>query len=551
MESGSWQVRVQVEGAQGAGELAVPVPAAARGTMPMEKSLGVLLFALMSLLVVSIIPIVGAARREATLPPGQSPTEEHSRRGRWMMVGTAVVVFGILYFGNWWWNSEASAKARQMIYKAPPLDASLQPGGKLLLKMGNSEWHRTRPETVMTNLMPNHGHLMHLFLLREPAMDRFYRLHPHLVPPPSPAFMRTLEFRLSGYAGNRCRTIQDLCRRRPQSGFPDTMIAEIDLPDIPGVALTGDNSAAATTNATADSTTAILPDGYKMTWERGTAPFVANHFVWLRFRVETPDGKPVTDAEPYMGMAGHAEIVSSDRSGLRAHSSRWLGSDGRAGTRAEKFSCEKFLSQSRRRIERRQRHERHEHARGFGFRRSFVPLRISKTRRVSSVRTNEAGRNNRNRRVRYASDSITRGALRFRSAHHFCGHFHHQTSPAPIAALLSSADSSRRKSRSSCQPLALPIPARYFLRRLGFAEHAIRLVRDFLEFRHRRTWTQRANAHSQRTHFLGNSFREQQIERLGRRVAGIVRTGWNAATEATIITSPCRRSTIPGRYGGP
>ena len=60
--------------------------------------------------------------------------------------------------------------------------------------------------------------------------------------------------------------------------------------------------------------TATLPDGYKMIWERGTAPFTANHFVWLRFRLETPDGKPVSDSEPYMGMAGHAEIVNSDRS---------------------------------------------------------------------------------------------------------------------------------------------------------------------------------------------------------------------------------------------
>src|SRR5271156_3852484 len=94
MESGSWQVRVQVEGAQGAGELAVPVPAAARRTLPMEKSLGILLFALMSLLVVAIISIVGAARREATLPPGEFPSLERSRRGRWMMLGTAVVIFG-------------------------------------------------------------------------------------------------------------------------------------------------------------------------------------------------------------------------------------------------------------------------------------------------------------------------------------------------------------------------------------------------------------------------------------------------------------------------
>lgn len=342
MESGSWQVRVQVEGAQGNGELAVPVPAAARRTLPMQKSLGILLLALMSLLVVAIISIVGAARRESTLPPGELPSEERSRRGRWMMLGTAVVVFGILYFGNWWWNSEASAKARQMIYKPPPLDVSLEPNGRLLLKMGESAWHRNRPETVMTNLMPDHGHLMHLFLLREPGMDRFYHLHPQLVPlepglhaNPGVSF----ETELPAIPAGRYQVFADVVR---ESGFPDTMIAEINLPDIPGVALTGDNSAAASpplsadaakandngdpnaaggasgaaeeASITPDGATATLPDGYKMIWVRGTAPFTANHFVWLRFRLETPYGKPVNDSEPYMGMAGHAEIVNSDRS---------------------------------------------------------------------------------------------------------------------------------------------------------------------------------------------------------------------------------------------
>jgi hypothetical protein len=340
MESGSWQVRVQVEGAQGVGELAVPVPAAARRTLPMEKSLGILLFALMSLLVVAIISIVGAARREATLPPGEFPSAERSRRGRWMMAGTAVVVFAVLYFGNGWWNSEASTKARQMIYKPPPLDVSLEPGAKLLLKMGDSAWHRDRPETVMTNLMPDHGHLMHLFLLREPGMDRFYHLHPRLVPPEPGLDAKdgiSFETDLPAIPAGRYQVFADVVR---ESGFPDTMIAEIDLPDIPGVALTGDDSAAVSSplpaaitraNHQGDrsgasgaipvtmgdqpaDTAATLPGGYRMIWERGTAPFTANHFVWLRFRLETPDGKPVSDSEPYMGMAGHAEIVNSDRS---------------------------------------------------------------------------------------------------------------------------------------------------------------------------------------------------------------------------------------------
>jgi hypothetical protein len=342
MESGSWQVRVQVEGAQGDGELAVPVPAAARRTLPMQKSLGILLFALMSLLVVAIISIVGAARREATLPPGEFPTAERSRRGHRIMLGTAVVVFGILYFGNWWWNSEASAKARQMIYKPPPLDVSLEPNGKLLLKMGDSAWHSNRPETVMTTLMPDHGHLMHLFLLREPGLDRFYHLHPQVVPLEPGLHANTgisFETDLPAISAGRYQVFADVVR---ESGFPDTMIAEINLPNIPGVALAGDNSAAVTSplpadgakannngdpngasgtsgttekvSITPDGLTATLPDGYKMIWERGSASFTTNHFAWLRFRLETPDGEPVSDSEPYMGMAGHAEIVNSDRS---------------------------------------------------------------------------------------------------------------------------------------------------------------------------------------------------------------------------------------------
>ncbi|MFZ3331587.1 MAG: hypothetical protein WA197_13210 [Candidatus Acidiferrales bacterium] len=326
MESGSWQIRVQVDGAQGSGELSLPVPAAARSTLPMQKSLGVLLFALMVLLVSAIIAIAGAARREGMLEPGHEPGPEHVRRGRWVMMGAAVVVLALLLFGNWWWNSEAFAKARQMIYKAPPLNVSLDPSGKLILQMGDSAWHRTRPETVMTNLIPDHGHLMHLFLIREPGMDRFYHLHPELQPGVRPVGTNTFALDLPEMPAGRYQVFADVVR---ESGFPDTMTAEIDLPDVPGVPLTDDNSEAAgpplvtqtdggtsagTGASGADGPVMLLPDKYRMVWERGTAPLVANHFIWLRFRLETPSGKAVMDMEQYMGMAGHAEIVRSDRS---------------------------------------------------------------------------------------------------------------------------------------------------------------------------------------------------------------------------------------------
>jgi hypothetical protein len=320
MESGSWQVRVQVNGSQGAGEVAIPVPAAARNTLPMQKSLGALLFVLMALLFLAIVSILGAARREGTLEPGQDPEPNQKRRGRWVMAGTAVIVLGILFFGNMWWNSEARAKALQMIYKAPTLNVSLESGGKMVLRMGDSSWHSNRPETVMTKLIPDHGHLMHLFLIRVPQMDRFYHLHPDITPGSPNTFTVDLPHVPIGHY----QLYADIVR---ESGFPDTMVAEIDLPDIPGVPLTGDNSDATAPPISKDLSESklnaavtekedvdVLPDGSRMVWEHGPIPLSANHFVSLRFRLEDPQGKPANDVEPYMGMAGHAEIIRTDRS---------------------------------------------------------------------------------------------------------------------------------------------------------------------------------------------------------------------------------------------
>ena len=123
MESGSWQVLLKVSGAQGDGELAVPVPAFARGTLGMQRGLGALLLALMALLVAAFIAIMGAARREGTLEPGTTVSEKNRKRARVVMGAAAAVVLALLVGGNFWWDSEAAAKARNMIYEAPSMDA--------------------------------------------------------------------------------------------------------------------------------------------------------------------------------------------------------------------------------------------------------------------------------------------------------------------------------------------------------------------------------------------------------------------------------------------
>jgi hypothetical protein len=140
MESGSWQVRIEADGNQGSGTVAVPVPAAARSTLPMRKALGALLFGLMALLVAAIVSIAGAARREGLLDPGEQAGPQQKRGARLVMAGALAAMVGILLLGNSWWNSAASDKAKQMIYQAPKLSVSLT-GDKLLLRLGESDWH--------------------------------------------------------------------------------------------------------------------------------------------------------------------------------------------------------------------------------------------------------------------------------------------------------------------------------------------------------------------------------------------------------------------------
>lgn len=313
MASGSWQVRIEADGDKGSGTIAVPVPAAARNTLPMEKGLGTILFALMALLVAAIVSIVGAARREGQLEPGVQTGPPQKRGARLVMTIAFLVVAGILTLGGFWWRAKAASLADRMIYKPSQLLVSLLPDGKMILRISESAWHTRRPETVSTRLIPDHGHLMHLFLIRVPLMDRFYHLHP--AEDQGGVFLEDLP----AIAAGHYQMFADIVR---ESGFPDTLVAEADIPERPGHALTGDDSSASppalTLNASpADASgnlSSPLPDGSRMVWEREAGSLPSNKLAWFRFHVEDPNGKPVEYLEPYMGMAGHAEFVRSDLS---------------------------------------------------------------------------------------------------------------------------------------------------------------------------------------------------------------------------------------------
>jgi hypothetical protein len=274
----------------------------------MEKPLGGLLLFLMAFLAIGIVFIAGAAVREGNLGPSEAVTAVRARRARVVMAITTVIVAGILYLGRAWWGTEASNYQRTVnYYKAPMAETTLENGNRLVIraKGQDPQWAKN---LKMEEAIPDHNHLMHLFLIRTPGMEQMWHLHPERIAGGS--FAEELPSMPAG----RYEVFADIVDKH---GFPWTLVGNADLPQIQGKALEGDDSAwsgPVVAASTRDSNMSQLADGSRMVWRHESGPLKASVPINFRFGVEDKDGKPVTDLEPYMGMAGHAEFVSTDLS---------------------------------------------------------------------------------------------------------------------------------------------------------------------------------------------------------------------------------------------
>ena len=87
-----------------------------------------------------------------------------------------------------------------------------------------------------------------------------------------------------------------------RDGLAETAVAEIDLPEIAGTPLAGD-----------DSTGEVPPAGPDRIVRVGNEPLRARVPARLSFLVEDENGRPASDMELYMGMLGHAAVLKRDR----------------------------------------------------------------------------------------------------------------------------------------------------------------------------------------------------------------------------------------------
>ena len=304
MELGSLRVLLNIKGALGPAQLSVPVPSFGQTALPMPKALGALLLVLMIGLALGAIAIVAAAAREAGLAPGSEMPPEYRKRGLRAMTIMTILVVLIGWGGLSWWDADAAAHARLAGFFKSPRCAATVVGKLLVVRPSDPLWLENEK---IEELVPDHGHIMHLFLVRAPGLDRLWHLHPLRTD------HGTFELKLPTVEAGHYAIFADLVDKY---GFPWTLVGAIDLPDVAGQPLSGDDSFGSTgaIQRTTAGDVSLLADGAKVIWKRDAQPLKANVPMTLKFQVLDQSGAPAGDLEPYMGMAAHAEVLRDDLS---------------------------------------------------------------------------------------------------------------------------------------------------------------------------------------------------------------------------------------------
>jgi hypothetical protein len=331
MTRGSHSVIVTVDGVAGTGQVTVPVMARATRRIGMTRQLGIVMAAGGLFLVVGLLTIFAAAARESALDADAEPGPADRRRARWA-VGVTGAIVCLLLLGGWRWvGAEAKAYAGR-VDRPWSVTAAVRGGERgreLDLAITDSVWvMRTDSAWLVRNnrlpraeLIPDHGKMMHMFLVGDSDQSSFAHVHPtrtgansFRVPfPPLPA--------------GRYRVYADIAH---EDGSSQTLVTIVDAPaePAPGTPVGGgtrhatvaratpkpnepDPDDAWWTGAAAAGGVARVADGFTVRWTNAGTPLVAGRDGEPRFEVTDSLGARVS-IEPYMGMQGHAMLARAD-----------------------------------------------------------------------------------------------------------------------------------------------------------------------------------------------------------------------------------------------
>lgn len=305
MAYGAYSVYVTIDGARGSGTAIVPVNSLATGRLPISRGLSIILVVLGVLLVAGFITIIRAASGESLVAPGESFDPARRKRANIRaIVFTPILALG-LFGGAKWWNAE-DANYRRNMYGSPAADASFAVGdGHRLLRL---TVHDTAAfNAILSPVAPDHGKMMHLFLVSDPGMEQFAHLHP--TQEDSLVFVSEIPALPAG----KYRLFGDITL---ENGLSLTVTNSVAVPDAKGTIAPSDSddvvSFAATATRIAPGAKQTLDGGYTLEWS-GDSALTPGRPLDLDFTVRDPKGA-VASLDPYLGMAAHAVVIRDDAS---------------------------------------------------------------------------------------------------------------------------------------------------------------------------------------------------------------------------------------------
>jgi hypothetical protein len=322
MTDGSSSILLSVTGSLGKGEMVVPIVAMSTAQKKFPVITGYSLAVLGILLFILMVTIIGASVGEGISGQGEALSPARRRSKRIAFAVTALLSSLLVYGGNAWWQS-SEQKYRQFMFK--PMHASYQltqkddGSNELAIKINVKGMRR---ESTLSYLVPDHGKLMHLYIMRMPAMDVIAHLHPvrmdstsfKTLLPPLPRG-KYLAFADIVYNTGFAETLKDEfsidhdLRDSSHKMDPDDAYAFVQAMDERGNDTSTDRNAIAcgkpgTGVKMKDGSTMIMEDAPDGSFESGA-------LITLRFAVYDENRRPAR-LTPYMGMMGHAAIVRND-----------------------------------------------------------------------------------------------------------------------------------------------------------------------------------------------------------------------------------------------
>jgi hypothetical protein len=317
MARGAYGVDVSVEGARGTANVLVPVASVATGRLGMNPALGSLLLALGLMLCAGLVTIVYKGAGESLVAASDSLDAARRRTARRAAVIAVPILAVAVLGGARWWRAVDRDYERTM-YRPSPLRLALD-GDALRIGVTDTLW---QPPRRVSPLVPDHGKLMHLFLVRAVDARGFAHLHPTATDTTAmPAFVA----RVPDLPAGLYHVYGDVVH---ETGFERTLVGTIELPDSARVG-SGDvpaqrdaDDAWYAGDATPDRHIR-LADGAVMQIALGTGDtggtggtegtIRAGEETSIRVAVRDSAGRPA-QLQPYLGMAAHGVVTRLDGS---------------------------------------------------------------------------------------------------------------------------------------------------------------------------------------------------------------------------------------------